>query len=318
MATTDAGDLLAMVDSLANMDIDKELVQRQRLGEAMSFSDIRDQAVELQSLSKRLLALGLDLPPHVEHPLATAVRAFKPAIDAVERFDPGSQNSGGGHATAVGNFQRLGQQLSAALLDALQARFFLSDDTAAATSAASKKTLAELQAQLTTAKEASSSITTLAAKSGVVQESTTFKNRATEFDKSAQTWLAASVATGAVAALYAFVAYILIDTPEDIAAVAARFVPLSLLLFATGYCARNYSAAMHNKIVNERKADALTVFEVFTNGAATPEAKDAVLREATSSIFSTQASGFVRNGQAESKSPSTVVEVVKRVIEPGD
>ena len=76
----------------------------------------------------------------------------------------------------------------------------------------------------------------------------------------------------------------------------SRLSVLGALWYATIFCSRNYRAAAHGKIINERCRNALNSFEVFLDGTSDPAVKNAVLQRATETIFSHQTTGF---GQRE-------------------
>lgn len=72
-----------------------------------------------------------------------------------------------------------------------------------------------------------------------------------------------------------------------------RFVILSLLLYAISFTARNYNSMRHNHIVNKHRANSMRTFQTFVEAAGgDTETKNAVLIQATQSIFSAQASGY--------------------------
>lgn len=91
----------------------------------------------------------------------------------------------------------------------------------------------------------------------------------------------------------------------------AKLVALSSLLTATLWCGRQYRAARHNEVVNKHRANALASFQAFAEGASDDQTKNAVLIQATQSIFAPQATGFV---QTEPESGgSQLVEIVRTI-----
>ena len=102
------------------------------------------------------------------------------------------------------------------------------------------------------------------------------------------------------------------STGEIVRGIGGRFAVLTLLAFALGFTVRQYTSSKHNETVNTHRQNALLTFETFVSAADDQDTKDAVLLEATRSIFAPQSSGFLRSGR-EPDSPSTMVEVIRRI-----
>lgn len=85
---------------------------------------------------------------------------------------------------------------------------------------------------------------------------------------------------------------------------------MSYLVLLAG---RAYRAAAHNQIVNEHRRDALKTFRAFVEATSDDATKDAVLVQATHSIFSHRPSGF---GHQENDvvPPSHLLEFTKSVV----
>lgn len=84
----------------------------------------------------------------------------------------------------------------------------------------------------------------------------------------------------------------------------ARLSVLGALWYASLFCSRNYRAAAHGKIINERCRNALESFEKFVAGTSDPAVKDTILQRATETIFSHQTTGF---GQRETVEPNSML-----------
>jgi hypothetical protein len=84
------------------------------------------------------------------------------------------------------------------------------------------------------------------------------------------------------------------------------------------WCTRNYSAARHNQVVNQHRRNALNTFRAFTEAAAGDEAtKNAVLLEATRSIFAPQPTGYGK-GENEPQPAAQILEVFRGVTDKGE
>ncbi len=104
-------------------------------------------------------------------------------------------------------------------------------------------------------------------------------------DSSKMTAVVAEINTGDIRSWWA--------DPAKIEHLIGRFVILSLLLYAISFTGRNYNSMRHNLIVNEHRANSMRTFQAFVEAAGEDaETKNAVLIQATQSIFSAQASGY--------------------------
>jgi hypothetical protein len=68
---------------------------------------------------------------------------------------------------------------------------------------------------------------------------------------------------------------------------------------------------IQNYILNRHRQNALDTFETFVTATADNQNKDAVLLQATQTIFSAQNSGFI-NQDSESPNLSPLLELIKR------
>jgi hypothetical protein len=174
------------------------------------------------------------------------------------------------------------------------------------------KGVAEIQGALEQVRRA-------AAEAGVAQHAIHFRNEASGYEKEARTWMVVgglfAVATilFAVFGLGSDLAKLgeTATTARVIQVIASRLVVLSVLTFGLAWAARNYSASRHNLVVNRHRQNALSTFETFVKAASDVQTKDAVLIQATQSIFCSQPSGFVK-ADAEAGG-SQIVEVVRNM-----
>ncbi len=78
-----------------------------------------------------------------------------------------------------------------------------------------------------------------------------------------------------------------------------------------GWSARNHRAHVHNSIVNRHRQNALNTFETFVKASSDKDTKDAVLLQATKSIFDEQSSGYL-SSDSEQLPSNLIVEVLRR------
>lgn len=175
-----------------------------------------------------------------------------------------------------------------------------------------EKILAEMQGALERVRQA-------AAEAGVAQHAIHFKDEAEYHKKQSLNWLLATVAFALATIFYALWSLgpqlndlTATTVPRAIQLIVPRLVVIFVLTFGLVWSARNFAASRHNFVVNRHRQNALSSFETFVKGTGDPQTKDAVLLQATQSIFAPQESGFVR-GENAPHPGSQIVEVVRGV-----
>lgn len=161
-----------------------------------------------------------------------------------------------------------------------------------------------------------------AAEAGVSQTSTHFVQEATEHARSSKGWLWATATTGIALLIFSifgtlFMTWVGVSEPGSDAKdmvyfryFAQKGLVVFCLFFALLWCARNFSAAKHNYIVNKHRSNALASFQAFATSAADEQTKSAVLVQATQSVFSPQPSGYIKN-DGENSPTSPIVEILR-------
>lgn len=172
--------------------------------------------------------------------------------------------------------------------------------------------LAEMRAALEQVRRA-------AAEAGVAQHAIHFKQEAESHQHQSIMWLRSAVGFAVLTGAYAF--YALEIQRHDIAAnvslgslvqlALAKIVIISILSYGLVFSARNYAASRHNLVINRHRQNALSTFETFVKAASDPQTKDAVLVQATQSIFLPQTSGYLRGEGEAAPHGSQIVEVVR-------
>lgn len=85
------------------------------------------------------------------------------------------------------------------------------------------------------------------------------------------------------------------------------------LLYFTITASKNYNAHRHNAILNKHRQNALQTFESFVKAAGDDQqTKNAVLLQATATIFSNQNTGYLAAGP-EPEGASKIIEIIKGV-----
>lgn len=163
-----------------------------------------------------------------------------------------------------------------------------------------------------------------AVEAGVSQTSKYFHDEAVEHRKTSYAWLGAAVISILLLVLFSLFGTSLLTylgNPEPPAGaenlvhiryLAQKGMVVFCLIFALVLSARNYGASRHNYVVNKHRNNALSSFQAFTASAADDQTKSAVLIQATQSIFSPQASGYVKT-DGDNSPQTPVIEILRSV-----
>ena len=170
------------------------------------------------------------------------------------------------------------------------------------------------------AKEALSATQETAAESGVTQYQKVFEDAAENFAKQRKIGLGALIGVSSAAGILSIL-WVSIDRfqpsnqvwMDAIQATAGRLFVFGLLSYVVLMVGRVYRSAAHNQIVNEHRRDALKSFRAFVEATSDAATKNAVLVQATHSIFSHRPTGF--GHQENDSTPSShMLELTKGVM----
>lgn len=162
----------------------------------------------------------------------------------------------------------------------------------------------------------------VAAEAGVTQTSRYFKEEAHEHLITSRLWLTATFFM--IIALIAFSLWgtqLLnwLGTTEpaldahniiQIKYLAQKGLVVFSIIFALFLCVKNFGASRHNYVVNKHRNNALSSFQAFSTSASDEQTKNAVLIQATQSIFSPQPSGYVKT-DGDNSPHSPIVEIMR-------
>jgi len=90
----------------------------------------------------------------------------------------------------------------------------------------------------------------------------------------------------------------------------------SILLAVLLWCSRMYRSLRHNAALNRHRADALNTLDAVGAAAGDAETKSAVLVQATSSIFTPQATGYL-GGDGDPVPGSQIIELWRSMASRG-
>ena len=161
----------------------------------------------------------------------------------------------------------------------------------------------------------------LAKEQGVTQHSGIFRDVAEKYGKQKKPWLWAFgilsvLAMGLAVGLIWFGSGLPGGSGElgvAIQTTATKLFAFAVLSYAILLTGRGYRASAHNQIVNEHRFNALRSFQAFVDGAGDEATKNAVLVQATHSIFSHRPSGFGEQ-EKDTMPPSHTVELTRAVM----
>lgn len=174
----------------------------------------------------------------------------------------------------------------------------------------SDEIISELDSKLKTANETLEKI-------GVSKYADIFRKESDDYDKKALGWLIASIVILILILGVSIYSYFNITESEKTSVILqysiSKIVVLSALFYALSISNKNYKAHRHNVVMNKHRHNALRTFTTFTEGAGDDiQTKNAVLLEATRTIFSNQQTGYL--SQEKDTEPSNkIIEIIKSV-----
>jgi hypothetical protein len=147
-----------------------------------------------------------------------------------------------------------------------------------------------------------------------------FDDASKEYNVKSWIWLAVTALISGLTIWFAFNSYEIfnnmfniqeeVTTAKVIQLGVTKLMIFSILYFGIIWAGKIYKSQQHNYIINCHRRNALNTFKTFVDGTENPEIKDAVLLEATKSIFSPLHSGFSSKDSDKITSPA-VIEIFK-------
>lgn len=175
----------------------------------------------------------------------------------------------------------------------------------------------ESQSSLSKAKEIVDKMRDAAAITGVAAHAVHFREEAVSHHRRGRYWLWATIVLALLTLGFGF--YIaryytinILTTTQAIQIGISKLVIFSIFYFGVLWSGKMYRAHQHNNVVNQHRQNALKTFETFVIAASDSQTKDAVLVQATQSIFSPQLTGFITKESEPSASPK-LVEIVRNI-----
>ncbi|MGV8996389.1 MAG: hypothetical protein ACOH12_05535 [Parvibaculaceae bacterium] len=188
------------------------------------------------------------------------------------------------------------QQMKISLLDSIASR-----ETA-------EEVKKEIDAVLTSVRKAAPEV-------GVSAQAEIFQKQSRKYFISSLAWLAATTISTAASIcvawhFYLHPQYLMGDLSLAIQVVVVKIMIITMLVSTTVWCGKNYRALAHETSVNRHRSNSLSTFRTFVEATSEADIRNAVLLEATKTIFSHAASGYLDKGDS-SGADTRILEVVR-------
>ena len=139
---------------------------------------------------------------------------------------------------------------------------------------------------------------------GFAKETTHFNKTGEDHGTQAKKWLSAVAASAGVLLAYAAgLLFYTVANPTSTSGISgadfqlavAKVLVFSVLLSLLVGTTRIYRAHRHNQVVNKHRENALKAFQTFIAGTADEDTKNAILIQATRTVFSPTVTGYIGN-----------------------
>jgi hypothetical protein len=300
-----------------------DFAQEAKLGSLFNFKDGEEIFAELTEISNRLLQVNLyRLPLKDVTDLYNLAATLKGPVNSIKGFDPSKGDPAGQRVRLLNEFRTHFQNFYDAAIKALSINLVFSDDITNERLIVSEtkdeilqlqkeaqNRLEQIQGLLDAAKQAAGEV-------GVAKHSSLFQLEANEHATQSKNWFIATLAVLIIAILTGvlFMTAFKLENPDPAEVVQysiSKIVILTALFYGLSICLRNYKAHRHNQIVNKHRQNALNTFETFSKASGDDiQTKNAVLLEATRTIFSNQQTGYLPS-DSDGDSPNKIIEIFK-------
>jgi hypothetical protein len=306
--------------------VDPESILRADLGVEFNFAELEPTLLEVYAFLKRLSELPLEtLGPNLASYAIDQLETLRGRYQEIQQFSAKGAGRGGNpervRADAIAGFKGQWTVVMTALapIAGYLAAYRINEEPeriAIASRDAEKVTsrIRDMESEVNTVLEA---VRKASAEVSVAKHAQHFSEEAKRHGDAASKWLTFVGLAGAATILLAGFQWWLVWTKHPVLSNAqsaqlifSKALVFSVAISATVWCGRVYRALRHNEIVNRHRANALSSFEALAEGTDDAATKNAVLMQATNSIFGMQPSGFSAN-DAESAGPSQLVELIR-------
>jgi hypothetical protein len=314
-----------MATKLSEIKAD-DYIRKEELGKDLCFEDTRPVFERVAILGKQLLSMDYTTLPHQSISIIlNNLNSIKQSISNISNYKsaqgegPRNQLSDALYSTYYSFISS-----SAAIIgfvarsneDVLELRnqaHAVVDELKSEQS----KALAEMEVARIEAEESLNAVKKSAGELGLTSHSLHFTEQASSDGKSAEWWLKATFASTFIVIglgfLFATDWVWKISGDASLSQILRHMLPKVVLLSVGGYivnfCARSYSAFRHMQAVNLHRRNALATFNAFAKAAQDERVEDAILLQASQSIFSPRPTGFLKN-EMDGNETKSVFEIM--------
>jgi len=312
-------EIIPILEEIVKFDIENDLVRNSVLGSALNFETSREVFEKIIGITDEIKNGNLkDLPFNSLNSVFSQTKSILDKLNQIKNFDPNTQsgerqnfitNIRGAYETyyesifSVLMFVRLQkinpseiEQKAKVKLEEINNYYKKSQDN-----------FSEIDDILTKSRQA-------AGKTGISKYASYFDDDAKEYKKISKLWFGGIIAMSLAVAGWGTVLMFWIKTGSEIGEAIqysiAKFVVLSALFYILVWVTKNYNALRHNYIVNKHRANSLNSFETFVKSTSDDATKDAVLLQATQSIFNPQSTGY-DNKDVDSDTSNKFIEILR-------
>lgn len=310
------------------------LIREDVLGLQLSFTNGKESFDKVYSLVKRLDSCNLaNVPFQYLQAINQGMNEFRNIINSIASFQPTDSNPISLRDSLI---NQLNSCYANYYLTFMQCIVFSNSDSNRLeemerefkvsiqnNSEFAEKSLNDLNIKLKEIENLEMSIRTIlenvksaSAEIGVTQHAVFFDKESKYHSKMSLAWLASTLVIGILTIIWGYMSFqtktIGSTVGDSISELGSKVIVLSVLYYILVWSAKNYNASRHNFIVNKHRQNALSTFETFVNAAEDFETKNAVLIQATQSIFSNQPSGYI-NKDNEQETPNKVIEIMRSI-----
>lgn len=302
------------------------------LGRALNFNSVVDPASRLVDLFNRLSIQALeDFPDQVLAQIRDSANNVYKIFETILNFETNQSNPQSERdsliSQVVNSYPHTFQLLHPYIAYSLHrsADFQRLDSEARATLQAvedkSNEFFKKMQDNELDATRILEQIRKVAAEEGMTQQAAHFRAESDSHNADAEKWrkktvnLAWVVGIFAVASLFLHKLPILspINTYETIQLAVSKILIFSVLTYMLILSARNFLSHRHNAIVNKHRQNALMTHRALVEGTNASGARDAVMLQAASCIFSPQPTGYSQTeSSSENQATRSVVELLSK------
>jgi len=317
-----------LIDELTKITLES-LVRTKELGEVHDFRAGTKTFKQLIQLFNTLKEANLnEVPGFILHELLNSLDTAKHIFGKIKQFNPkidGAIRNRDHLITEVERFykeQLQNIQSVISLSGAFNFQILVKRAREGINEIQKMRTEAENERKslLSESKEIMDKMHDAAATVGVAAHAIPFAKEALSHQKQGNRWLWATIILailtlgfGAGNVWYYIIKTSSLSSAQAIQVGISKLVVFGILYFGVVWCGRMYKAQRHNYVINQHRQNALKTFETFVKAASDEQTKNAVLIQATQSIFSPQYTGFVAKEPEPGASPK-ILEIIRGVF----